>query len=71
MLLPKGEVTEYTYNGTDELGDLTTSEKEIELVNSYSYDSNNVPSDSGPTKALKERLPFGSLGLNVGVRFNI
>lgn len=67
----KGEMTEYTYNGADELSSLTTSEKEIEFVDSVTYDYNNPSSSSEPNKVLKERLPFGSLGLNVGVRFNI
>ncbi len=64
----KGEYTEATYNGTDELPDWTTSEKEIEFVDSYTYFNDNPPSDSEPSQELKQVLPFGSVGLNVGLR---
>ncbi|MGB0390507.1 MAG: hypothetical protein ACPGD5_02985, partial [Salibacteraceae bacterium] len=67
----KGEYTEYSYNGEDELGNLTTSEKEFEFEDSVTYDYNNSPSDSEPSKVLKEKMPFGSVGLNIGVRVNI
>jgi len=66
----KGEVTEATYNGVDELPDLTTSEKEIEFVDSYTYNSSNPPADSQPSKELKQKLPFGSFGVNIGLRIN-
>ena len=64
----KGEVTEATYNGTDALSDMTTSEKEIEFVDSYTYSSSNPPADSQPSKQLKQKLPFGSFGINFGLR---
>jgi hypothetical protein len=66
----KGEVTEATYNGADELPDMTTSEKEIEFVDSYTYSSSNPPADSQPSKELKQKLPFGSFGVNIGLRIN-
>lgn len=64
----KGEVTEATYNGADELPDMTTSEKEIEFVDSYTYSYDNPPPDSQPSKELKQKLPFGSLSANFGIR---
>ncbi len=64
----KGEVIEATYNGTDELQNLTTSEKEVEFVDSYTYNFNSPSPDSKPSKELKIKMPFSSIGLNIGVR---
>lgn len=66
----KGEVTEATYNGVDELPDFTTSEKEIEFVDRYTFDYDNDPADSQPSQELKQKLPFGSFGFNFGLRIN-
>lgn len=66
----KGEITEATYNGADELPDMTTSEKEIEFVDSYTRNYNNPPADSQPSQELKQKLPFGSFGVNVGLRIH-
>jgi len=63
----KGEVTEATYNGVDELGDMTTREKEIEFVKKYTYDYDNPPPESQPRQELKHYFPFGSFGINAGV----
>lgn len=64
----KGELTKYTVDGKYQLPDMTTSNKEIEFVDSYTYSSNNPPPDSEPKKELKQKLPFGSFGLNFGLR---
>jgi len=62
----KGIVTEATSNGADELPDMTTNEREIEFVDSYTNNSH----DSQPRKELKQKLPFGSFGVNIGLRIN-
>lgn len=67
----KGEVTEATFNGTDMLSDMTTHEKEIEFVDSYTYSYDSPPSDSEPAKELKQYLPFGSIGVNFGLRIDL
>lgn len=64
----RGAYTVVTYNETDILSQLTVKEKEIEFVNSY--EPKNYRNDSMPTLALKERYPFGSLGLNMGLKYN-
>lgn len=66
----KGVLTEATYNGVDQLPSMTTSEKEIEFVDSYTYSSSNPPADTQPSKELKQKLPFGSFGVNIGLRIN-
>lgn len=65
----KGEIVKATNNGADYLSTLTTNEKEIEFVDSYTFLSGNPQPDSQPYTELKQRLPFGSIGLNFGVKF--
>lgn len=62
-----GEVTEASYNGEDNLSDMTTNEKETEFVDEYSYSDSSSP-DGLPNKELKQNLPFGSLGLIFGIK---
>ncbi|MCK4662063.1 MAG: outer membrane beta-barrel protein [Bacteroidales bacterium] len=64
----KGEVIEATYNGTDMLPDMTTRQKEAEFVDSYTYNSSSPPPDSQPDQELKQKLPFGSFGVNFGLK---
>jgi len=67
----KGKVTEANFNGVDDLPNMTTSEKEFEYLNSYTEKFNSTPPDSEPTKALKVKYPFGSIGLNMGVKISL
>jgi hypothetical protein len=66
----KSEITEETYNGTDVLPNLTTAEKETEYVDSYTYSTTTPAPDSEPAKALKQKYPFGSFGLNIGLKIS-
>ncbi|HCS20940.1 MAG TPA: hypothetical protein DIW47_10350 [Bacteroidetes bacterium] len=66
----KGEVTELTFNGVNFLGDLTTREREVEFVDRYTYNPSNPPADSQPSQELKQKLPYGSIGLSLGLRIN-
>ena len=65
----KGKAIKATYNGIDILSDLTTSQKEIEFVDSFT-ESNTPPPDSKPSKSLKTKYPFGSIGINLGIKFS-
>jgi opacity protein-like surface antigen len=64
----KGKMTEYNLNGTDQLPNLKTSEKEIDFVDHYTIDSKNPRPDSEPRQELKQKFPFGSVGLNIGLK---
>jgi hypothetical protein len=66
----KGEIMKYTVNGDDILGDLTTSEREVEFVDSTSS-TDFFEDPNKPSQSLKMALPFSSIGVNVGVRFNL
>lgn len=61
----KATITEYTERGTDYLSSLTTAEKEIEFVDSYS--DNYSPSPNQPSKALKEYATFNALSVQAGI----
>jgi opacity protein-like surface antigen len=67
----KGEIIEYTVDGVNLLSTLTVSEKEVEFVDSYTEIDGSATSESLPSKALKQKLPFGSFGLNFGIRVNL
>ncbi|MBK0401960.1 outer membrane beta-barrel protein [Adhaeribacter sp. BT258] len=66
----KAEVTKASYNGKDVLGEFTTNDKETEFVDDYSFNSNDQPSDSEPDKSSKFNMPFSSVGVGVGIKFN-
>lgn len=62
----KGEITEATLNGTDQLPNMTNNDKLTDYVDSYNP-SISIPS-SQPDQQLKQKSPFSSFGINVGVR---
>jgi len=66
----KWKQTEYKRNGIDELPQQNRSQTEVDYVDSYVYDRNNVNPDE-PQKQLKESFPFSSIGFNIGVKFNL
>ena len=66
-----GEKTESTKNGVDELPNMTTREKQIEFVDSYTFSGGNPPPYSQPSQELKQKFPLGSFGLNFGLRIGI
>lgn len=67
----KGEVTKFNENGENQLTSLTVSEKEVEFVDSYTRNYNNDEIDSEPSKELKQKFPFSSIGLNIGLRIKL
>lgn len=63
----KGNLVKYTYNGENLLSDLPRYEKEILYVDKIDgFDQE--PQGDEPRKELKTSMPFGSFGLNFGVR---
>jgi hypothetical protein len=65
-----GEYTEYELNGQDQLPIFTTSQKEIEYVDNYTFDGNAPLNSSAPQKSLRYNFAFGSVGLNFGLKIN-
>jgi hypothetical protein len=63
----KGEITTATFNGTDQLGNMTTNQKQYEYVNKVDQTMNT--STSQPTQRLKNYYPMNSVGLTIGLHF--
>jgi hypothetical protein len=62
----KGEITKYNANGNDLLSDMDVSDKKVEFVDSYEL--NGPQPSTEPSKELKNKNPFGSVGLNIGFK---
>ena len=67
----KGEITDATFNDQDQLSEMTTNEKKVEFVDSYTYDENDFPEESEASKELKQKFPFGSGGVQLGLRISL
>jgi hypothetical protein len=63
-----GEVTEYIEDGNDRTSSMSTSGREVEYENEL---SNQSTSRDEPTKLLKSNHPFSSVGINLGLKFNL
>jgi len=66
----KGEITAYTENGADKLSSLTTNDKQTDFVDKTTTTSTATP-DSQPNQQLKSKYPFGSFGLNIGLKYTL
>jgi len=64
----KGVYTSATFNGANVLPGMTTKNKEIDFVESVKTTSATTP-DSQPSSSLILKYPFGSVGLNLGVKY--
>ena len=64
----KGSFTKYYIDGIDKLSTLNVNSREIEYVESG---TSGLPVNSNePQKTLTRRLPFSSLGINLGIQYN-
>jgi hypothetical protein len=63
----RSELTGYTENGIDGLGAFTTNQKVTEY--DFNYETPLQPAATEPNKAPTFSVPFGSVGLCVGVRY--
>jgi len=67
----RGELIESTLNGVDQLPGLTTDFREIEFVDSWTFEYDNPPAETQPSQVLKQQLPFGSFGFNFGLNIRL
>jgi hypothetical protein len=67
----KGEVTKYVLNGVDQLPNLKPAQKDLVFEENYTDSSTSTPSASSPSSAPKQRFSLNSLGINLGVKFNL
>jgi len=62
-----GTLTSYTKDGADQLSTMTTSQKQITYVDSYTTSSSAPTNAALPSQQLKVYEPFSSWGINIGV----
>jgi len=67
----RGEVMVASYNGVDLLPSMTTKEKNIDYLDSYTSISGDPSPDSQPEQSLKQKFPYGSIGLNIGLKITL
>jgi len=69
LKLDKSKITKYTVNGQDKLNEAypTTSDKETEYVDEYTYDSTATPDPNSPSKELTSTSPANSVTLALGI----
>ena len=66
--------TKYDVGGKDQLGAMTTSQKEYTFLDEVDNSSDNTPSNpnydaSKATVTMRQKAPFSSFGLNIGVTY--
>ncbi|WP_310555923.1 outer membrane beta-barrel protein [Flavobacterium sp.] len=66
----KASYTEYSENGVNVLPLIDVADKEFEFVDSFTNDSSIPSNPAQPSKEVKATFNFGSLGLNIGMRYN-
>ncbi len=66
----KGTMIKYTENGIDKLASRSVRDKEIEFVKTKTYNSLTPSSSTLPTQTESVSLPFGSIGINIGVKYS-
>lgn len=49
----------------------TVRSRETEYVSEYTEEAGSTPDDSQPRKSLSYKTPYGSFGLNIGIRFTL
>lgn len=67
----KGEITAYTFNGVDRMLSLSTRDRLTDYVETYTVKAGQTPPDTEPAKSLVQKLPFGSVGINIGLKYNL
>ncbi len=67
----KGRVTRYQVNGKEELANLPVNEKEFEFADNFEVDYTAPAPEASPAKEKRFSLPFGSAGINIGVKFRL
>jgi len=70
-ITPKSsEITESSIGGVDNLSSMTISEKETVYEKNYVEDPLNPSAENEPSKELKIKIPFSSVGANIGIKIS-
>jgi hypothetical protein len=65
--MKKGSMTAYTVDGMDQMSMLDVADKEIEFVDTDTYDSSSPANPSQPSTTTKFYMPLSSIGVNIGL----
>ncbi len=65
----EGEITKYTVNGVNLLPESTVRDREIEYVDETISDGSSDP--NRPSKAPKTSFAYGTLGINIGLKYSL
>jgi opacity protein-like surface antigen len=66
----KASITKYTENGVDKLSTLSVSQKEIEFEKKLTRNFTTPTPTTSPRQQAAISMPFGSIGINVGVKYS-
>lgn len=68
----KSEITSLEKNGKDILYNLSTWERQAEYSNMLTIDNSSsaVTDLNQPRQELKQKYPFSSMGINIGIKYN-
>jgi outer membrane protein W len=66
----KASLTVATSNGVDQLPSYTVRDREVEFSKSITTGSGTTSSNTVPRQATSFATPFGSIGINVGIRYS-
>ena len=67
----QGKLTSYKENGIERINEMSVNDREVEYEDAYDFNYNNNHNQDEPSKAIKQALPLGSVGLQLGVRFQL
>jgi len=64
-------ITTDTYNGVDNLPNLTTSQKQINYVSSITTTNATAYNAGNPTQELTQAVPANTVGITIGIKLNL
>ncbi len=67
----RGKLTSYKENGIEMIDGMSVNEREVEYQEEYDFNYNDNHDENVASKEIKQALPLGSAGLQIGVRFQL
>lgn len=64
----RGEITEYTWNGEDQLADMEVYDKQMVFVDEMKHSYDDPVNETEPSEELGSKYPFGTIGVKIGLR---
>ncbi len=67
----RGKLTSYKENGIELINEMSVSDREVKYQEEYDFNYTEDHNENEPSKEIKQSLPFGSAGLQLGIRFQL